>query len=164
MDGLSGCMFTITLVLRISLLQKHFFSWIPGYPRDWIEILRNSRKLWFFVKNLFYTEKFERGRFSNHDSRLGFVSQGKIKVNEQKYLSAVLCAEHFYFQYQHLFSCVDPLLLCYRVLNMGRVVLFWCFSVIFKSLIANLTRGIATLQNKILTVLRVVRSLLNFIG
>ena len=46
-----------------------------------------------------------------------------------------LCAEHFYFQDQHLFSCVDPLLLCYRVLNMGRVVLFLCFSVIFKSLI-----------------------------
>ena len=47
-----------------------------------------------------------------------------MKVNEQKCLSAFLCAEQFYFQDRHFFFCVDPLLLCYRVLNMDRVALF----------------------------------------
>ena len=42
---------------------------------------------------------------------------------------------------------------------MGRVALFLRFSVVFKSLIANLTRGTATLQNVILTVLRFGHSL-----
>ena len=80
-------------------------------------------------------------------TRTGLVNRGKIKVNKQRCLGTVLCAKHYDFQDRHLFSCVDPLLLCYRVLNMGRVALFWCFSVIFNSLIANLTRGTATLQN-----------------
>ena len=48
----------------------------------------------------------------------------KIKVNEQKCHSTFLCAEHFCFQDRHLFSCIDPLHLCYQVLNMGRVALF----------------------------------------
>ena len=87
-------------------------------------------------------------------TRIGLVNQEKIKVNEQKRHCAFLCAEHLYFQDQHLFSCVDPLLVCCRVLNRGRVVLFWCFSVIFKSLIANLTWGTSFLQNETLTVLR----------
>ena len=57
-------------------------------------------------------------------TRIGLVNRGKIKVNEQKRHSAFLSAENFYFQDRHLFFCVDPLLLCYRVLNMGRVALF----------------------------------------
>ena len=55
--------------------------------------------------------------------------------------SFILCAKHFYFNEQHIFSCVNPLLLCYRVLNTGRVAIFWRFWVIFKSLIANLIRS-----------------------
>ena len=94
--------------------------------------------------------KFREG---SRTTRIGLVNRGKLEVNEQKCHSAFLCAEHFYFQDQHLFFCVDPLLLCYRVLNMGRVALFLCFSVIFKSLIANLTWGTATLQNECLVVL-----------
>ena len=42
---------------------------------------------------------------------------------------------------------------------MGSVVLFLMFFGHFKSLIANLTRGTATLQNKILTVMRFGHSL-----
>ena len=57
-------------------------------------------------------------------TRIGLVNRGKIKVNEQKHHSTFLCMEHFYFQDRRLFFCVDPLLLCYRVLNMGRVALF----------------------------------------
>ena len=73
---------------------------------------------------------------------------------------AFLCAEHFYFHEQHLFPCVNPLLLCYRVLNMGRVAfVFRRFLVIFTSWIENLTRGTATLQNEIFTVLRFHNSL-----
>ena len=85
---------------------------------------------------------------------IGLVNQQKIKVAERKRHRICLCAKHFYFHEQHLFSCVNPLLLCYRVLNMGRVAIFWRFVVIFTSLIANLIRGTATLQNEILTVLR----------
>ena len=71
-----------------------------------------------------------------------------------------LCAEHFYFHEQHLFSCVNHLLLCYRLLNMGRVAIFDVFFlVIFTSLIANLIRVTATLQNEILTVLKFDHSL-----
>ena len=76
------------------------------------------------LKALFFSFSVisKRRRFTNHPNRL--VNQGKIKVNEQKRHSAFLRAEHFYFQDRYLFSCVDPLLLCYRVLNMGRVALF----------------------------------------
>ena len=72
-----------------------------------------------------------------------------------------LCAEHFYFHEQHLFSCVNHLLLCYRLLNMGRVAIFdgFFFLVIFTSLIANLIMVTATLQNEILTVLKFDNSL-----
>ena len=42
---------------------------------------------------------------------------------------------------------------------MGRVAIFFTFLVIFSSLIANLIRGTATLQNDSLTVLRFNHSL-----
>ena len=42
---------------------------------------------------------------------------------------------------------------------MGMVAMFLRFVVVFKSLIANVTRGPATLQNEILTVLRFGHSL-----
>ena len=100
---------------------------------------------------------YHRRRFTNHPNRP--CNSGKIKGNEQKLHSTFLCAEHFYFLDLHLLFRVDPFILCYKVLNMGRVALFWCILVIFKSLIANLTRGTATLQNKILTVLRFGHSL-----
>ena len=61
---------------------------------------------------------------------IGLVNQQKIKVAERKWHCTFLCAEHFYFHEQHLFSCVNPLLFCYRVLNMGRVAIFdvfWSF-------------------------------------
>ena len=113
--------------------------------------LQNWADLWQHSVN----DKGEGSR----PTQIGLVNRGKIRVNEQKRHSAFLCAEHLYFQDRHLFSSVDPLLLCYRELNMGRVALIWCFSDIFKPLIANLTRGTATLQNEILTVLRFCHSL-----
>ena len=64
----------------------------------------------------------EGRRSTNHPNRP--CKSGKIKVNEQKSHSAFLCAEHFYFQDRHIFSCVGPLFLCYKVLNMGSVALF----------------------------------------
>ena len=57
-------------------------------------------------------------------SRICPINQQKIKVAEQKWHNTFLCAEHFYFHEQHLFSCVNPLLLCYRMLNLGRVAIF----------------------------------------
>ena len=60
--------------------------------------------------------------------RIGPVNRDNIKVAQQKCHRTFLCAEHFYFHEQHLFSCVNPLLLCYRVLNMGRVSIFLTFS------------------------------------
>ena len=74
-------------------------------------------------------------------TQIGLVNQGKFRVNEQKHHSSFLRVEHFYFQDRHLFFYVGPLLLCYNVLNMGMVALFWCFTVIFKFLIAYLTKG-----------------------
>ena len=48
---------------------------------------------------------------------------------------------------------------------MGRVAIFFTFFVaIFTSLIENLTRGTATLQNEILTVLRFHHPVYNFMG
>ena len=39
-----------------------------------------------------------------------------------------VCSEHFFYSHeQHLFSCINPLLLCYRVLNLGRVANFGHF-------------------------------------
>ena len=89
----------------------------------------------------------QRRRFTNHPNWPCKSGEKSKSVNKR---------EDFHFQDRHLFSCAVSLFLCYRVLNIGRVSLFWCFSVIFKSLIANLTRGIATLQNEILTVLKSV--------
>ena len=91
--------------------------------------------------------------------RIGPVNRQNINAAQQKWDRTFLCAEHFYFHEQHLFSCVNPLLLCHRVLNMGRVAIFLRFLVIFTSLIENLTRGPATLQNEISTVLRFHHSL-----
>ena len=99
------------------------------------------------------TLEYQRRRFTNHPNRPCKSGEKYKSVNKS------VLAEHFCFQDQHLFPCDDPLLLCYRVLNAGRVTVLWCFSVIFKSLIANLTRGAATLQNEILTVLRFGHSL-----
>ena len=84
--------------------------------------------------------KWTKGEGSR-TTRIGLVNRLKIKVNEQKRHSAFLCAGHFYFQDRHLFSCVDPLLLCYRVLNMGRVALFWCFFPSFLSLWSQIWQG-----------------------
>ena len=47
---------------------------------------------------------------------------------------------------------------------MGRVAIFDIFLVVITSLIANLIRGTATLQNEILTVLRFDHSLYIFMG
>ena len=55
--------------------------------------------------------------------RIGPVNRQNIQVAQQKWHRSFLCAEHFYFHEQHLFSCVNPLLLCYMVLNMGRVAI-----------------------------------------
>ena len=57
--------------------------------------------------------------------RIGPVNRQNIKVAQKKWHRTFLCAEHFYFHEQHLFSCVNPFLLCYRVLNMGRVAHFF---------------------------------------
>ena len=57
--------------------------------------------------------------------RIGPVHRQNIKVAQQKWHRTFLCAEHFYFLEQHLFSCVNPLLLCYRVPNMSRVAFFF---------------------------------------
>ena len=63
--------------------------------------------------------------------RTGPVNRQKIKVAEGKWHSTFLCAEHFYFHKQHLFSC-NPLLLCYRVLHMERVGIFDVFGSILR--------------------------------
>ena len=106
-------------------------TWISkGLNRDF----EKFQKIVIFCQELVFHRKIRRGKFTNHNSRFGLVNQGKRKVNEQKCLSAVLCAEHFYFQDRHLFSCVDPLLLCYRVLNMGRVPIKSCFDVFWSFL------------------------------
>ena len=135
----------------------------------WISSLAHANSLFkiIFQHNFFlYVSQFSKFccTFYNKGEGsqitwIGLINHGKIKINEQKCLSTFLCAEHFYFQEWHWFSCVDPLLLCYKVLNMGRIALFLCFSVNFKSLIANLTRGTANLQKEILTVLRFGQSL-----
>ena len=75
---------------------------------------------WLLGRTFMVIHKGEGSR----TTRIGLVNRGKIKGNKQKCLIAFLCAEHFYFQDRHLFSCVDPLLLCYKVLNLGRVALF----------------------------------------
>ena len=59
--------------------------------------------------------------------RIGPVNRQNIKVAQQKWHRTFLCAEYFYFHEQHLFSCVIPLLLGYRMLNMDRVAIFIFF-------------------------------------
>ena len=56
--------------------------------------------------------------------RIGPVNRQNIRVAQQKWNRTFLCAEYFYFHEQHLFSCVNPLLLGYRMLNMDRVAIF----------------------------------------
>ena len=61
---------------------------------------------------------------------IGPVNWQKIKVSERKWYSTFLFAEHFYFHEKHLFSFVNPLFLCYRMPNLGRVAIFdvfWSF-------------------------------------
>ena len=53
------------------------------------------------------------------------VNRQNIKVAQQKWHRTFLCAEYFYFHEQHLFSRVNPLLLCYRMLNMDRVAILF---------------------------------------
>ena len=54
-----------------------------------------------------------------------FVTLTKTqKLLYESGIALFLCAEPFYFHKQHLFSCVNPLLLCYRVLNMSMVAIF----------------------------------------
>ena len=53
--------------------------------------------------------------------RIGPVNQQNIKVAQQKWHRTFLCAEYFM---NNLFSCVNPLLLGYRMLNMDRVAIF----------------------------------------
>ena len=62
---------------------------------------------------------------------LSLLNRQKIKVAEQKWHSTFLRAKHFYFHEQHLFSCVNPIHLCYRMLNMGRIAIFGHFLFIF---------------------------------
>ena len=75
------------------------------------------------MKKKFSVNLLERRSFTNHRNR-SCKSEKKNKLNEQKHHSAFLCTEYFYFQDRHMFSCVDPLLLCYKVLTMDRVALF----------------------------------------
>ena len=63
--------------------------------------------------------------------RIGPVNRQKLKVAQRKWHSTFVCAEHSYFHEQHLFSCVNHLRLCYRVLNMGRVTIFLRFFFFF---------------------------------
>ena len=74
--------------------------------------------------------------------------------NQQNHISLFLYAEHFYFHKRDLFFCVSPFFVGYMVLTLGRVFSFWRLWVIFTSLIANLTRGTAALQNENSTVFR----------
>ena len=60
--------------------------------------------------------------------RIGPVNRQNIKVAQHGHRT-FLCTEHFYFHEQHLFSCVNPLLLCYRVLNMGIVAIFFLIKI-----------------------------------
>ena len=62
--------------------------------------------------------------------RIDPVNRQSFKVAQQKEHRTFLCAEYFYFHEQHLFSCVNPLLLCYRMLNMDRIAIFF-FSLSF---------------------------------
>ena len=65
---------------------------------------------------------YQRGGFANLPN--SFCKSAKIKVAERKRHNTFLCSTHFYCHEQHLFFCVNPLLLCYRVPNMGRVAIF----------------------------------------
>ena len=118
----------------------HGGAWVGTIATSWLGKLVQNHAV-FLQKGL-----------GSRTCRIGLINRQKIKVAQWKLHSTFLCAEHFYFHEQHLFSCVNPLLLCYRLLHMGRVAIFGRFLVIFTSLIANLTRGTATLQNEILTV------------
>ena len=59
--------------------------------------------------------------------RIGPVNRQNIKVAQQKWHRTFLCAEYFYFHEQHLFSCINPLPLCYRMLTMDRLAIFLRF-------------------------------------
>ena len=54
--------------------------------------------------------------------RIDPVNPQNIKVAQQRWHITFLCAEYFYFHEQHLFSCINPLLLCYKILNMDRTI------------------------------------------
>ena len=60
--------------------------------------------------------------------RIGPVNRQNIKVSQQKWHRTFLCGEYFYFNEQHLFSCVNPLLM---MLNMDRIAFFFTFFFFF---------------------------------
>ena len=85
-------------------------------------------------------------RASSRTCRIGLVNWRTNKCHRMKVVKWFLYVKHLYFQDNNLFTCVNPVRLCHRVLNVSRVATFWCFSVIFTSLIANLTRGTVILK------------------
>ena len=99
-----------------SFLQ-HFKQRVrDSFIQEWHARLENSTRARFYVNiaNFQYQTYLDILTIAKGEglrtTRIGLVNRGKIKVNEQKRHSAFLCAEHFYFQDRHLFSCVDPLL------------------------------------------------------
>ena len=68
----------------------------------------------------------ERAKFANLPNR-PCKSTKKIKVAERKWHSTFLSTENFSFHGQHFFSCINPILLCDRVLNRDRVVILFIF-------------------------------------
>ena len=76
-------------------------------------------------------------------------------VNRQK-IEVFFCELNISnFMKQHLFSCVNPLLLCYRVLNLGKVTIFLSFYIFDRKF----DNGHSDLKNENLTVLRLHLSL-----
>ena len=73
--------------------------------------------------------------------RTGPVNRQNIKVAQQKWHRTFWCAEYFYFHEQHLFSCVNPLPLGYRMLNMDRVAVFLTFFWSFLRLWSKIWQG-----------------------
>ena len=59
----------------------------------------------------------------NHPNRP--CKSGKKSESMNKSVLALFCVPNIsIFRIDTYFSCLDPLLLCYRVLNMGRIALF----------------------------------------
>ena len=120
---------------------------LGGLPGNSVDRLLTAPEMTLKASKSRKTPTLQQNTFKGLGSRtcrIGPVNRQNIKVAQQKWHRTFLCAEYFYFHEQHLFSCVNPLLLCYRMLNMDRVAIFLRFLVIFTSLIENLTRGTAS--------------------